>query len=430
MLAFLGFSMVVVFMYLIMTHRMSALIALMVIPILFGLIGGFGTSMGDMMLEGLKSVAPTGVMLIFAILYFGIMIDAGLFDPLIGAILKVVKGDPLKIVIGTAVLAILVALDGDGTTTYIITVSAMLPLYVRLGMNPLILSSVAMLAFGIMNMMPWGGPTARAISALHLDATEVFPPLIPIMAAGLIWVCFSAYLFGKKERKRLGIVHINHAHIPMETAAALEEQTDIKQPRLLWFNFLLTAALLVGLIRGIMPLPILFMIAFAVAAMVNYPSLDEQKKRISAHAGNVLMVVSLVFASGIFTGILSGTKMVDAMAASLVSIIPESLGPYFSIITAITSLPFTYFMANDPYYFGVLPIIAKTAAAYSVDPVAIARASVLGQPIHAMSPLMASAYLLVGMVGVEFGEHQRFILKWALGTSAVMIMSAVLLGAI
>ncbi|WP_026677131.1 CitMHS family transporter [Fictibacillus gelatini] len=432
MLTLLGFLMIAVFMFFIMTKRMSALIALVVIPVIFALIGGFGLKIGPMMLEGIKSVAPTGVMLMFAILYFGIMIDAGLFDPLIGWILKLVKGDPLKIVIGTAILAMLVALDGDGTTTYMITVSAMLPLYKRLGMRPIVLTCVAMLALGIMDMTPWGGPMARAVSALHLETADVFVPLIPVMAAGALWILFTAYVLGKKERKRLGIVQIETSSLDRlavrEQAAAVE--TGIQRPKLLWFNLLLTVVLLVALIMEILPIPVLFMIGFAIAIMVNYPKLEEQKERISSHAGNVLAVVSLVFASGIFTGILTGTKMVDQMASSLISIIPHSLGSHFALITAITSLPFTYFMANDPYYFGVLPIIAKTAAAYGVSPVEIARASVLGMPLHVMSPLMAAAYLLVGMAGVEFGDQQKMVFKWALGLSLVMIIVALLTGVI
>jgi CitMHS family citrate-Mg2+:H+ or citrate-Ca2+:H+ symporter len=196
MLAFLGFSMIIVFMFLIITKRMSALVALITIPILFALLGGFGPGIGEMMLEGVMQVAPTGVMLMFAILYFGIMIDAGLFDPLVSKILGVVKGDPVKIVIGTAILSMLVALDGDGTTTYMITVSAMLPLYKRIGMNPLILTCIAMLSFGVMNMTPWGGPTARAVAALQLDVGDVFTPLIPVMIAGALWNVFTAFILG------------------------------------------------------------------------------------------------------------------------------------------------------------------------------------------------------------------------------------------
>jgi CitMHS family citrate-Mg2+:H+ or citrate-Ca2+:H+ symporter len=433
MLAFLGFSMIVVFMFLIITKRMSAMIALVAIPILFALVGGFGPGIGEMMLEGIKQVAPTGVMLMFAILYFGVMIDAGLFDPLVSKILAIVKGDPLKIVLGTAILSMVVALDGDGTTTYMITVSAMLPLYKRIGMNPLILTCVAMLSFGVMNMTPWGGPTARAVAALQLDVADVFTPLIPVMIAGIMWVLLTAFILGKKERKRLGVVEIQYSEDEMLAISQLAATTtveDIRRPKLLWFNLALTITLIVCLVTSVLPLSTLFMIAFVIALMINYPNLDDQKERISNHAGNVLAVVGLVFASGVFTGILSGTEMVDAMANSLVAVIPESLGSYFAVITAVTSIPFTYFMANDPYYFGVLPILAETAATYGVDPVEIARASILGQPVHAMSPLIASAYLLVGMAGVDFGDHQKFIIKWALGSCFVMIIAAIVFGVI
>src|SRR5699024_11147596 len=100
-LAILGFIMFIIFMVLIMTRKMSALIALIVIPIIFALIGGFYAGLGKVMLVGIETVAPTGIMLTFAILYFGVMIDAGVFEPVINQNIKVVKGDPVKIAIGT-----------------------------------------------------------------------------------------------------------------------------------------------------------------------------------------------------------------------------------------------------------------------------------------------------------------------------------------
>ncbi|WP_309088293.1 citrate:proton symporter [Domibacillus sp.] len=439
MLAILGFSMVAVFMYLIMSGRLSALIALMIVPAAFALFAGFGSKIGEMALAGITDLAPTGVMLMFAILYFGIMIDAGLFDPVVGKILKAVKGDPMKIVVGTAVLAMIVSLDGDGTTTYMITISAMLPLYQRLKMNPLILPAVALMAVGVTNLTPWGGPTARAASALSLDMQELFNPLIPVMAAGALWVIAAAYWMGKKERNRLGVLSLEELNQPVEgksyltffgTAAVSEEDAKWKRPKLLWFNFALTIALMVMLILGVMPLPILFMLAFAVAITINYPNVDNQKERIAAHAGNVLAVVSLVFAAGIFTGILSGTEMVDAMAKSLIAIIPDSMGPHLPVITALASMPFTFFMSNDAFYFGVLPIIAEAASNYGVSALEIGRASLLGQPVHLLSPLVASTYLLVGMAKVDFGQYQRFTILWTVGTAVVMTVAAILLGVI
>lgn len=433
--------MVTIFTFLIMTKKMSPIVALTLIPIIFAIIGGFASDIGPMMLEGIKLVAPSAALLLFAILFFGVMIDAGLFDPLISKILQIVKRDPVRIAVGTAVLSLLVALDGDGTTTYMIVVSAMLPLYKRIGMNPLIMATIAMLSLSVMSgMTPWGGPATRVIAVLGLDASEFFVPLIPTMMGGALWVIFAAYILGKRERKRIGSLNLDYSSnvdsiAQSETAATLEEtiteeENDIKRPKLLWINLLIVLLIMTTLILNLLPAPVLFLIGFIFALLINYPDLEKQKERMLAHSGNALIVVILVFAAGVFAGILSGTKMVDAMATTLVSIIPESLGEFFPIIVAITSMPFTFVLSNDAYYFGVLPILAEAASAYGIDPIEIARASILGQPVHLMSPLVASTILLVGMIGKDIGDHQRFAFKWAILSSLILTALAILTGAI
>lgn len=427
--------MVVVFTYLMMTKRLSPISALVVIPIIFALFGGFGPKLGEMMKEGLSVVAPSAALLLFAILFFGILIDAGLFDPMIKQMLKFVKGDPVKIAIGTALIAMTVALDGDGTTTHMITISAMLPLYLRIGMSPLVLGTISMLSVSIMSgMTPWGGPATRAIASLGLDANDFFLPLLPTMFAGMASILFTAYFLGKMERKKIGIIHLevpsrNLSAIP-EAAITMEMNDNLKRPNLIWVNLFFTVTVMVVLIMGILSAHVLFLIGFIIAAMINYPNLEQQKERITAHAGNALTVVTLVFAAGIFTGIFSGTKMVDAIANSLVSIIPDSVGSFFPVVVALTSMPFTFVLSNDAYYFGVLPILAEAASAYGVDPVEVARASVLGQPVHFLSPLVASTLLLVGMIKTDLGEFQKYAFKWAVICSLVITFAAIITGAI
>ncbi|MFJ4375320.1 CitMHS family transporter [Pseudomonas japonica] len=431
MLTILGFSMVCSFMYLIMTKRMTALIALILIPILFAVVGGFWTDLGKMMLEGIRSLAPTGVMLTFSILYFGIMIDTGLFDPLVRFILRLVKGDPLKVVMGTTLLTLLVSLDGDSSTTYMIAIAAFLPLYQRLGMSVLGLTCVVNIASGIMNISPWGGPTARAAAALQVDAQDIFLPMIPAMGLAILTLLLTAMLIGYRERSRLGVVDLGDfgkGDLVLGNGDA-EECARAKRPAMFWPNLLLTTALLVCLIMGVMPLQVLFMVAFGIAVMLNYPRLEEQKERIASHASNVLAVTAVIFAAGIFTGILSGTGMVDAMATSLLTVIPQSFGPYMALFTAVISVPFTFFMSNDAFYFGILPVVAQTAVNYGFTTLEIARASVVGQPVHLLSPLVPSLYLLVALAKVELGDHQRFALKWACLSSVALLLGGILFGA-
>ncbi|WP_265129478.1 CitMHS family transporter [Chryseobacterium oranimense] len=428
MLTFLGFLMILIFMVLIMNKKMTPLTALVIVPVTIALFAGFGPELGDMMKNGVKEIALTGVMLIFAILYFSLMIDTGLFEPLVNIILKAVGDNPIKTTIGTAVLTALVSLDGDGSSTYLIVVAAMLPLYKRQGMNPLILTCIIMLAGQIMNILPWGGPTARVMSSLKLGHTEIFVPMIPIMAIGILWVIFVAYILGRREKIRIA----KHGKFTNYNSNDIIGEVDpkLRRPKLILINLALTIALLIVMILDIVPLGIAFMIAFCLASIINYPKLKDQQKIISKHAGNALSVAGMIFGAGIFTGILNGSGIMQAMGNSMIEIVPKSWGGYLNIVTALFSIPLTFFLSNDAYYFGILPIIVATGHQLGISPEILGRASLIGQGSHLLSPLVPSTYLLVSLAGVEFSDHLKYTLKWALGSSIVMLLAALILGVI
>lgn len=421
MLTILGFAMIATFLVLIMTKKMSPIAALVLIPALFCVAVGQGAQLGDYVIEGVGNLAPTAAMLMFAIVYFGVMIDVGLFDPIVRGILKFCQADPMRIVVGTAVLAAIVSLDGDGSTTFMITVSAMYPLYKRLKMSLVVMTGVAATANGVMNTLPWGGPTARAATALKLDASEIFVPMIPALAMGLLAVFVLAYVLGIRERKRLGMLTLDEAlarepepetvsagtgtgtggkdRLRKETGASaggtgtgsgvsasgteneggddeefqgLDPNRPTLRPKLYWFNAGLTAALLTAMIMELMPIPVLFLLGAALALTVNFPHMPDQRARIAAHADNVLNVSGMVFAAAVFTGVLTGTGMVEHMADWVVGAVPEAMGPHMAIVTGLLSLPLTYFMSNDGFYFGVLPVLAEAGAAHGVSPLEIA----------------------------------------------------------
>ncbi|MET9428196.1 MULTISPECIES: CitMHS family transporter [unclassified Streptomyces] len=464
MLTILGFAMIATFLVLIMMKKMSPIAALVLIPALFCVLVGQGAQLGDYVIEGVGNLAPTAAMLMFAIVYFGVMIDVGLFDPIVRGILRFCKADPMRVVVGTAVLAAIVSLDGDGSTTFMITVSAMYPLYKRLKMSLVVMTGVAATANGVMNTLPWGGPTARAATALKLDAGDIFVPMIPALGVGLLFVFALAYVLGRRERKRLGYLTLDEVLEPqadtvLVKAGGGEEapkvtgpgvgdgpEADVPEaedgfqgldpnrptlrPRLYWFNAALTVALLTAMIMEVLPIPVLFLIGAALALTVNFPHMPDQKARIAAHADNVLNVSGMVFAAAVFTGVLTGTGMVKHMADWLVGAIPEGMGPHMALVTGLLSLPLTYFMSNDGFYFGVLPVLAEAGAAHGVSPLEIARASLVGQALHMSSPLVPAVYVLVGMAKVEFGDHTRFTVKWAALTSLVVLGAGILFGII
>ncbi|MGW1187573.1 CitMHS family transporter [Streptomyces sp. NPDC002559] len=474
MLTILGFAMIATFLVLIMMKKMSPIAALVLIPALFCVAVGQGAKLGDYVIDGVGNLAPTAAMLMFAIVYFGVMIDVGLFDPIVRGILRFCKADPMRIVVGTAVLAAIVSLDGDGSTTFMITVSAMYPLYKRLKMSLVVMTGVAATANGVMNTLPWGGPTARAATALKLDAGDIFVPMIPALGVGLAAVLLLAVVLGRRERKRIGMLTLDGAPAAEtvtepetvlvaaggdrarkasggadrgtgtgtgtggsaedaeqgvdEGFKGLDPNRPTLRPKLYWFNAALTVALLTAMIMELMPIPVLFLLGAALALTVNFPHMPDQRARIAAHADNVLNVSGMVFAAAVFTGVLSGTGMVEHMADWLVGAIPEGMGPHMAIVTGVLSIPLTYFMSNDGFYFGVVPVLAEAGAAHGVSPLEIARASLVGQPLHMSSPLVPAVYVLVGMAKVEFGDHTRFTVKWAALTSLVVLAAGLLFG--
>ncbi|MFF1442607.1 CitMHS family transporter [Streptomyces sp. NPDC058295] len=476
MLTILGFAMIATFLVLIMLKKMSPIAALVLIPALFCVFVGKGAKLGDYVIDGVTSLAPTAAMLMFAIVYFGVMIDVGLFDPIVRGILKFCKADPLRIVVGTALLAAIVSLDGDGSTTFMITVSAMYPLYKRLKMSLVVMTGVAAMANGVMNTLPWGGPTARAATALKLDASDIFVPMIPALAVGLLFVIALSYVLGRRERARLGTLTLDEVLVEeKETETVLvgaggsgdgttpvrkggsvsgsgtdaaataaqddedDEDDDFQgldphratlRPRLYWFNALLTVTLLTSMIMEWLPIPVLFLLGAALALSVNFPHIPDQKARLAAHADNVLNVSGMVFAAAVFTGVLQGTGMVDHMATWMVDVIPAGMGPHMALVTGVLSLPLTYFMSNDGFYFGVLPVLAEAGAAHGVSPLEMARASLVAQPLHMSSPLVPAVYVLVGMAKVEFGDHTRFVVKWAALTCLAILGAGILFGII
>lgn len=422
MAAALGFLTIFILLAVIMMKKLSPLVALISVPIITAIIGGHGLKIGKFINDGVKSIAPTGTMFIFAILFFGILTDAGTFQPIIDKILKIVGKDPVKIAVGTAILSMIVHLDGSGAVTFLVTVPAMLPLYEALGMRKTTLATIVGLGAGVMNVLPWGGPTLRAATSLKISVTELFNPLFIPVLAGIVFVLFVAVKLGRDEKKRLG--NIEHLNINTDNLG------EKKESRNFGIN-IITIILAIGvLISGKLPPAVVFMIAFCISVVINYPSVKEQKERVDSHAKAALMMASILFAAGAFIGIMQGSGMIKEMSTVMVDIIPKSLGRSMAILVGVIGMPASLLFDPDSFYFGILPVLATTAQELGSSAISVARAAILGQMTTGfpVSPLTASTFLLIGLTGVELGEHQKKTIPYAFLTTIVMLIVAVITG--
>lgn len=431
MLALLGTATVLVLLAVIMLNLCSPLVALIAVPTVAALVGGFGLGAGKFIVTGITSIAPVAGMFVFAILYFGIMTDAGMLDPIIDRILRTVGAKPTRIVMGSALLALLIHLDGSGAVCFLIAIPAMLPLYEKLGMDRRVLACVVSLAAGV-NFLPWTGPTIRSAAVLHLSATDIFRPLVPLQAIGLVFVFGAAWWLGRREERRLGLAGAGAGPTAPALAPALRtpEQERLRRPGLFWLNLALTIAIMAVMIWGIADPVVMFMIGTVLALAINYPKVAEQRARIDAHAKAALMMAGILLAAGAFTGIMTGSGMLKAMASAAVAHVPAAMASHIPVLLGFVSMPLSLVFDPDSYYFGVMPVIAEVVKGLGGDPIHVAQASLLGQMTTGfpVSPLTPATFLVVGLTGIELGAHQRFSIPWLFAATVVMTIAGVLLG--
>ncbi len=437
MLALIGAVTVLVLLAVIMLNMLSPLVALIVVPVVASLIAGFGLATSKFIIAGITSIAPVAGMFVFAILYFGIITDAGMLDPIISRILRTVGMRPTRIVMGTGLLALLIHLDGSGAVCFLITIPAMLPLYDKLGMDRRVLACAASLAAGV-NFLPWTGPTLRAAAALKLPVAQIFDPMIGVQVVGLVFVFSACWLLGKREERRLGLsssaagaLAVGAQVVQPPAAPELNPaQAGLRRPKLFWVNLLLTILIMTVMIGGWVDPMVVFMLGVVAALMINYPNVAEQRARIDAHAKAALLMASILFAAGAFTGIMTGTGMLKAMAEAAVAHVPASAGQHIPFVLGLISMPLSLLFDPDSYYFGVMPVVAQVTGTLGGHPIQVAQASLLGQMTvgFPVSPLTPATFLVVGLAGIELSAHQRFAIPWLLLASVIMTFAAVLFG--
>ena len=432
MLAFAGFITMLAVVALIMSKRVSVTVALCLVPIITGIAIGEWGNLGVYITDGIKRVAPNAAMFSFSILFFGIMSDVGVFDVIIHKIMKLIGKDPVKICIGAYITTFIAHLDGAGAITCIITLGAFMPVFKKMKMDRRNLLLILAMVAGIMNAIPWGGPTMRAMVALGTSTEETFTAMLPVLGVGLAVALAITVWIGVKEKKRLGHqLDLISLEIP-KTEDLSPEQAALRRPKLLVVNMLLTVAAIVALLAGVLNNAAVFMVATALALLINFRKPSEQLERVSAHAPNAMSMVSILFAAGILNGVLTNTGMLTAMASALIGWLPNALGKHLPALVGVFSVPLGMVSDPDSFYYAVLPMLAETGEVYGIPAVTFARAAMVGHTTvgWTISPLIGTTFLMVGMGEVELGDHQKYsgLILWGLSIS--MLIAAILMGLI
>lgn len=426
--------MIVVFIAVLSMKKLPVFAALTLVPLVFGLIavlvnGGDVMKLFTWIREGIfyKVSATSGkvsmgvispaITILFSILYFDIMLNVGLFDPVAEFFIRKAKGDPLKVLLSTVMVASIVSLNGDTTTTIIICLAAFLNLYKQLGLKLSYLAIIIVAPIGIWNQLPWGGPTIAAATAIGVEIGDLFSALLPGLIAAQIVVIVVTYFLGMKERKRLNFNlkdgnGVTKEHIDQMLSAIRDNEPELKRPQLYWFNLILTLGSLYLLIMSDIHGSIIFMLGSAIALVVNFKTVTACNERLEALAEDVLPTAIVTLGAGVFSGVLTGSGMATALANSIAALIPTGLGSHMAPVYAIIAAPAITFLPQDAFYFGIASVISEVMAQFGITPMQAAVASMVGQAFRLISPVIPALYLLCGETKLNFVEFQKEYVKY------------------
>ncbi|MCH4391017.1 CitMHS family transporter [Staphylococcus haemolyticus] len=433
---------------LLIAKKISPVVGMILIPSIGALLLGYGIKdLVKFFNSGLESVMSVVIMFIFAIIFFGIMTDSGLFKPIVKRLILMTRGNVVIVCIVTALIGMFAQLDGAGAVTFLLSIPALLPLYKALNMNKYLLILLLAISAAIMNMVPWGGPMARVASVLKVKSVnELWYGIIPVQLIGFVLVLIFATYLGFREKKRIKKAIDNGEVEPTlnidihRLVKNYERDQDINFPVrgralkhgwVIWTNVLLTIIVLVMMLTNIAPPEFAFMVGVAIALVINFPNVDEQMNRLKAHAPNALMMAAVIIAAGMFLGVLEETGMLKSIALNFIKIIPDAVGPYLHIIVGFFGVPLDLLTSTDAYYFALLPIVEQTASQFGINPVSTAYSMVIGNIVGTfVSPFSPALWLAIGLAEANMGTYIKYAFFWIWGFAIVLLGIAVLIGTV
>ncbi|REC94129.1 CitMHS family transporter [Kushneria indalinina] len=453
MLTLIGLAIIITIVTLLLFEKVIPIIALSAIPFVGALLAGFGINeISEFFQQGVNKVAGVAFMFMFAILFFSIMKERGLFDPLITGMVKLTRGNVVAVAVMTALVSACVHLDGAGAATFLIVMPALIPLYRRLGMSPYLMLTLMATSMGLLNMVPWGGPIGRAAAVTDISPDKLWHGLIPVQLVGIVLAVIGALLLGLREKRRIEALGgmeaaIAHNYPPGSSMdiASSGTATDASahdadpsgrtsgahegMPRFYWINAALTLVTVVSLALGLMAPAYIFMLSLSVALLLNYPSLSAQSRVITQYAPQAFNMGAIIAAAGAFLGILNGTGMLEAIALDVTRILPGQAVGLLHILVGIMGVPLELLTSTDAYYFALLPVIQQITGSAGVDPVSVAHAMSIGSIVGTfISPFSPALWLALGLAGLEMGRYIRYAFLYLWGFSLIMMVFGYLFG--
>jgi CitMHS family citrate-Mg2+:H+ or citrate-Ca2+:H+ symporter len=425
-----GFIMLAIIVFLLVSNKTSIIPVFGILPILAAMALGYGIKdIQKFMNDGFGSVLNTVVLFAFAVMYFSILSEVGMFDVIVNKVMRYLGNSVLAVLYVASFVTIISHLDGSGATTALVTIPTMLPIFKKMKMRPICVVFVMSIMSGAMNITPWCASMLRVTSVTGLDAQELWRYLAPIQAFAIIMgLLFMIPIAALEKKNGAGMSDAEFA----ELKASISKPAEVKvSTPILAIDMIMTLFMIVGLLLGWFGTAIGFIVAFGLALVLNFRTVKSQREVIRKYGGPAINMVMTIIAIGVLVGVMNGTGMIKGMTNAILAVLPDSLGRHLCFLVSLFIVPINTVIGSDNVYFALTPIMQNIVSTYGVSNMALATSIVVPCALAANVTLIgASPYLALGLADCTMGEQLKYTFKWIWLLGILSTLFGVIIGRI
>lgn len=422
----MGFALMICMTLLVYKIKVSLGILFMTLPVIAGFLSGF--SMAEMslyILKGIENVIPVALMFATAILFFGILNETGTFTAIITKIAGRFHLTRKNIFLMTVFVSAIAHLSGSGAVSYLIVITTCKSIYNENKIPLTNLMCLSSLTFGVMNMLPWAGPSGRLAGVLNTDPVSIWRLCIPSQIFGILMVCVIACILSNYQKLSDidSLSENNCKQCIARNKPILIQQSRKKRCLSVGIMTIIIILLIITRISSW----IVFMMGLSVISIINLK--EVKKMELMKYIKSAGIMAGTVLASGVMVGVLTQSSMLTSMSEMISGLLPVSMREHIHILLGVLANPISWIMSGEVEIFGFMPIAAKIASECQIAVEVTAAAFLIPySAVIFVLPMTVSVHLGLSLCGVSLREHIRQTYLWTLFLSITMLGFAIIIG--
>ncbi len=390
------------------------------VPIIAALIMGFSfADINGFIGSGLNSVSGTLFLMVMAVLFFGILQEAGVFDAIIKFIINHLGNNVLGTLLITAVIGMATQLSGSGATCALCTIPTVRPLYEKQNIRREALLLIETLASGVICLMPWAPGINEASAYVDLDVYDVFLRIRPLVIFSILAVfalCFIVAAFEKKNGA--GMTDEEFQKVKAEINKPLEFKMG---KTMAIVDGLAALLIIICLLGGWLKSNVAFALGFVVLLFLNYRTAKDKGEYLKMKAGMCFNLAFTMLGVACIVGINNGAGGLSDLSNLIANSGFSGIIPHLPFILCLLSMPLSITISGSKNSV-VVPAVVAMVAGYGMGALDVMPAVFACGVISANLNLYnASPYLALGLAGVEMKDHLKYSLVPVYVFSLVMI---------